>query len=124
MGQKTERATGLDRRTREEIQKSGIKLTALRFQMGVDIRITNLKGKISTLTQLRTYSSYMQNNCFFGRRCNTDKGLVQVVKPLKLESKVAWGAYHPPPPWKLLKTLCNLGISDSKHAIFFSRHKA
>ena len=49
MGQKTERATGLDRRTREEIQKSGIKLTALRFQMGVDIRITNLKGKISTL---------------------------------------------------------------------------
>ena len=31
---KTERATGLGRRTREEIQKSGIKLTALRFQTG------------------------------------------------------------------------------------------
>ena len=29
---KTERATGLCRRTREEIEKSGIKLTALRFQ--------------------------------------------------------------------------------------------
>ena len=31
---KTERETGLGRRTREEIQKSGIKLTALRFQTG------------------------------------------------------------------------------------------
>ena len=32
---KTERATRLGRRTREKIQKSGIKLTALRFQTGV-----------------------------------------------------------------------------------------
>ena len=31
---KTERATGLSRRTREEIPKRGIKLTALRFQTG------------------------------------------------------------------------------------------
>ena len=31
---KTERAKGLGGRTREEIQKSGIKLTVLRFQTG------------------------------------------------------------------------------------------
>ena len=30
----TDRAIGLGRRTREEIQKSGIKLSALRFQTG------------------------------------------------------------------------------------------
>ena len=35
---KTEIAAGLGRRTKEEIQKSGIKLTALRFRQGVDIR--------------------------------------------------------------------------------------
>ena len=44
---KTERATGLGRRTREEISKSGIKLTALRFQtMGRHQKFpSSLRGK-------------------------------------------------------------------------------
>ena len=46
----TERATELDRRTREEIKKSGIKLRALRFQTGGrgDIRNfpASLRGRL------------------------------------------------------------------------------
>ena len=39
---KTAKATKIGRRTREEIQKSGIKLTVLKFHTGGDIRISGL----------------------------------------------------------------------------------